>query len=46
VAFPTLADFSLSLYMVVAIVLCSIVIVRDNLRQMKLRKASAGSFDS
>jgi hypothetical protein len=40
-AFPKLADSSLSLYLIVAIVLCSIVIVRDNFRQMKLCQASA-----
>jgi len=39
-AFPKLVDFSLSLYLIVAIVLCSIVIVRDNLKQMKLCRAS------
>jgi hypothetical protein len=40
-AFPQLADFSLSLYLIVAIVLCSIIMVRDNFRQMKLCQASA-----
>jgi len=40
-AFPKLADFSLLLYLIVAIVLCSIVIVRDNFTQMKLCQASA-----
>lgn len=45
-AFPKLADSSLSLYLIVAIVLCSIVIVRDSFRQMKLCQAPAASFDS
>jgi hypothetical protein len=45
-AFPKLADSSLALYLIVAIVLCSIVIVRDNFRQMKLCQAPAASFDS
>jgi hypothetical protein len=40
-AFPKLADSSLALYLIVAIVLCSIVIVHDNFRQMKLCQASA-----
>lgn len=40
-AFPKLADSSLGLYLIVAIVLCSIVIVRDNFRQMKLCQAPA-----
>jgi cell division protein FtsL len=35
-AFPKLADSSLFLSLIVAIVLCSIVIVRDNFKQMKL----------
>ena len=39
--FPKFADACLSIYLVLAIALCSIVIVRDNLRQMKLRDASA-----
>lgn len=43
--FPKLADSSLALYLIVAIVLCSIVIVRDNFRQMKLCQASAASFN-
>jgi len=46
VAFPKLADSSLALYLIVAIIFCSIVIVRDNFRQMKLCQASAASFDS
>ena len=45
-AFPKLADFSLALYLIVAIVLSSIVIIRDTFRQMKLCQASAASFDS
>ena len=44
--FPKLADSSLSLYLIVAIVVCSIVIVRDNFRQMKFCQASAVQFDS
>jgi hypothetical protein len=43
---PKLSDSSLYSYLVVAIVLCSIVIVRDNFRQMKLCQAPAASFDS
>ena len=39
--FPKLAGSSLSLYLIVAIVLCSIVILRDNFRQMKSCQASA-----
>lgn len=35
-AFPKLADSSLYPYLIVAIVLCSVVLVRDNFRQMKL----------
>jgi len=42
-AFAKFADVSLSLYMTVAIALCSIVIVRDNFMQMKLRELSAAS---
>ena len=44
-AFPAYADSFLSLYLIVAIVLCSIVIVRDNFRQMKLRQALATPVD-
>jgi len=36
VALPKLADASLSAFLVIAIVLCSIVFVRDASRQMKL----------
>ena len=43
---PNLVDPSRSLYLVVAIILCSIVIVRDNFKQMKLCHAPAPSFDS
>jgi hypothetical protein len=43
---PKLADSSLSLYLIVAIVLCTIVIVRDNFRQMKLGQAPTSSFDN
>jgi len=45
-AFPTLADFSRSLYLIAAIVLCSVVIVRDNFRQMRLRDAQVASFEN
>jgi len=45
-AFPKLADSSLSLYLIVAIVFCSIAILRDSFRQKKLRQAPASSFDS
>jgi len=38
-AIPKLADFSLGLYLVLAIVFCSVIIVRDNYRQMKLSRA-------
>ena len=34
--FPKFSDRSLTVYPIVAIVLCSVVIVRDNLRQMRL----------
>jgi len=44
-AFPTLADSSLFLYLIVAIVLSSVVIVRDNFKQMKLRRGSAAQLD-
>jgi hypothetical protein len=40
-AFPKFADSSLSLYLIVAIILCAIFIVRDNFTQMKLRQPSA-----
>jgi hypothetical protein len=43
---PKLAVTSLYLYLVVAIVFCTVVIVRDNLRQMKLRQAPAAQFDN
>ena len=36
---PTLAESALSFYLVIAIVLCTVVLLRDNFRQMKLRKA-------
>jgi hypothetical protein len=36
VALPKLADASLSAFLVIAIVLCSIVFVRDASRQVKL----------
>jgi hypothetical protein len=40
VAFPKFADSSLFLYLIVAIVFCSVVIVRDNFKQMKRCKVS------
>jgi hypothetical protein len=43
--FPNLADSSLSLFLIVAIVLCSTVIVRDNIRQKKLSQAPTPSLD-
>jgi hypothetical protein len=39
VLFPKFTDFSLSLYLLLAIVVCAIVIVRDSFRQMKLSQA-------
>jgi hypothetical protein len=39
VLFPKLEDFTLSLYLLVAIVVCSIVILRDSLRQLKFSQA-------
>jgi len=39
VLFPKLEDFSLSLYLLVAIVVCAIVIIRDSFRQKKLCQA-------
>jgi hypothetical protein len=36
---PKLANTSLYLYLVIAIVFCTVVIIRDNLRQMKLCQA-------
>jgi len=39
-ALPKFADFSLSVFLVVAIILCSVVIVRDTFKQMKLRQAA------
>jgi hypothetical protein len=35
--FPKFADYSLSFYLVVAIALCTIVLLGDNFRQMKLK---------
>jgi hypothetical protein len=46
VAFPKFADPSLFLYLIIAIVFCSIVLVRDNVRQTKLCQTSAAKFDS
>jgi hypothetical protein len=37
--FPKLAESALSFYLIVAIVLCTVVLLRDTFRQMKLRKA-------
>ena len=34
-AFPKLAEFSLGLYLIVAVALCSALIVRDNFKRMK-----------
>ncbi len=45
-AFPRLANVSLGLYLIVAIVLCSIVILRDTFTQMRLRQAPPASFES
>jgi hypothetical protein len=45
-AFPELADSFLSFYLVFAIVLCSIVLVCDNLRQKKLCQALSAQIDS
>ena len=45
-AFPKFADTFLSIYLIVAIFACSIVIVRDNFRQTKLRQTQAASFDT
>jgi hypothetical protein len=43
---PKLAEFSLSLYLVVAIVLCTIALLRDNFMQMKHYEAPEGSSSS
>jgi len=43
---PKLTDTSLYLYLVVAIVFCAVVIVRDNLRQMKSCQAPAAQLDN
>ncbi len=45
-AFPKHADSSLALYMVLAIVLCSVIVIHDNLRQMRLRQFAATSSDT
>jgi hypothetical protein len=37
--FPKLAESALSFYLMVAIVLCTVVLLRDNFRQMNLRKS-------
>jgi hypothetical protein len=37
--FPKLSDLSLSLYLVLAIIVCSIVVIRDCVKQMRLRPA-------
>lgn len=44
-AFPKFADTFLSVYLIVAILVCSIVIVRDNFLRMKLRQRPGASFD-
>ena len=44
-AFPNLAGYSLSLYLILAIVLCSIILVRDSFKQMKLSTTPAELFD-
>jgi hypothetical protein len=36
---PKLPQSALSFYLVVAIVLCTVVLLRDNFREMKLRKS-------
>jgi hypothetical protein len=43
---PKLADFSLSFYLVAAILLCTFVIIRDTFRQMKLSQAPAAPFNN
>jgi len=43
--FPNLADSSLGLYLIVAIVFSSIVLVRDNFKQMKLHQTPRDLFD-
>jgi hypothetical protein len=45
VAFPKFADTFLSVYVIVAIFICSIVIVHDSYRRRKLGHAQAVSFD-
>jgi hypothetical protein len=42
---PKFADSFLSYYLFIAIVLCSIVLIHDNFRQMKLSQSAAASFD-
>lgn len=42
-AFPRFADFSLTLYIVIAIVVCTIVLLRDSFEQMKLYGAAKAS---
>jgi len=44
VAFPNLADFSLGLYLIVATLFCSIVMLRDTFTEMRLRQAPAASL--
>jgi hypothetical protein len=36
IVFPQFGDFFLSFYLIVATVLCTVVLLRDNFRQMKL----------
>jgi hypothetical protein len=42
-AFPKFADDFLLLYMIVAIILCSIALVRDSFRQIRLRQTQAAA---
>jgi hypothetical protein len=44
--FPKLAESALLFYLVVAIVLCTVVLLRDNFKQMKLRKALEAEWPS
>jgi hypothetical protein len=43
-AFPKLAESFLSFYLVAAIILCAIFIVRDNFKQLKLCQASGAEL--
>jgi hypothetical protein len=44
--FPKLADSSLGLYLIVAVALCSVLIVRDNFKQMKLSQGPEAPLSS